>query len=406
MNPRNISIDEFTYSLPDDKIAKHPLAERDKSKLLAYQNGGIRDYEFSQIANLIPTNGLLLLNNTKVIHARIIFKKDSGTQIEIFCLNPSEGGFENIFNTTSTCEWICMVGNAKRWKGETLVKDITIAGSTIRLEAKMLASVTDGFRIQFSWNAESLTFGKLLMFAGVLPIPPYLNRAAEDDDETQYQTTYSKVEGSVAAPTAGLHFTPAVFEALKSKGVQIGELTLHVGAGTFRPVKAAKLDQHEMHKESIYVNLQTLRLLLDFLEKKKPIIAVGTTSLRTIESLYWYGVKLLFNKAIGREIEISQWDPYDLPKDVSPANAIEAVVLHIVENNQQEISGTTQLLIAPGYQIKLANALITNFHQPDSTLLLLVAAFIGADWIKVYNHALTHDYRFLSFGDASILFRD
>lgn len=406
MNPRNISIDEFTYSLPEDKIAKHPLAERDKSKLLVYQNGGIRDYEFSQIENLIPGNGLLLLNNTKVIHARILFKKDSGTQIEVFCLHPSDGDFEHIFNTTSTCQWICMVGNAKRWKGETLAKEIVIAGSTIRLEAKIIASDMDGFRIQFNWNSESITFGKLLMFAGILPIPPYLNRGVEDEDEKQYQTTYSKVEGSVAAPTAGLHFTPSVFDALKNKGVQIGELTLHVGAGTFRPVKAAKLEQHDMHRESIYVKLQTLRLIQDFLEKKQTITAVGTTSLRTIESLYWYGVKLLFHKAVGREIEVSQWDPYDLPNDISPVKAIDAVILHMVDNNLQEISGSTQLLIAPGYQIKIANALITNFHQPGSTLLLLVAAFIGSDWMKVYNHALTNDYRFLSFGDASILFRD
>jgi S-adenosylmethionine:tRNA ribosyltransferase-isomerase len=273
------------------------------------------------------------------------------------------------------------------------------------LEAHQIAQHPEGFKIRFSWNSPSISFGKLLQYAGVLPIPPYLNREVEESDEAQYQTTYSKIEGSVAAPTAGLHFTEKVFENLRSKGVSIGELTLHVGAGTFRPVKAAKLEDHEMHMESIYVSLKTLRQLHQFLEEKKPIIAVGTTPLRTIESLYWFGVKLLFKKTTLPGLEVSQWDPYELPNHVSAAKAIETVILHVVEHNQQEISGSTQLLIAPSYQIKMANALVTNFHQPGSTLLLLVAAFVGDDWTKVYDHALTHEYRFLSFGDASLLFR-
>lgn len=406
MDPRKISIEDFSYKLPEDKIATHPLAERDQSKLLVYQYGLIRDYQFSEIAPLIPTDSLLIINNTKVIHARIKFKKASGADIEVFCLNPANGNFEQTFNSKGTCEWICMVGNAKRWKDEILTKKIRIAGSEINLEAKILERNEDGFKIGFTWIKDTITFGKLLTYAGILPIPPYLNREVEEKDEDQYQTTYSKNEGSVAAPTAGLHFTPEIFETLKSKGVQISELTLHVGAGTFRPVKAAKMEDHEMHRESIFVSLHTLRTLYDYLETGKPIIAVGTTSLRTIESLYWFGVKLLFNKALTRELDISQWDPYNLPSNVAPEKAIEAVILHAVEQNQQEISGTTQLLIAPGYQIKLANAMITNFHQPGSTLLLLVAAFIGSDWIKVYNHALANDYRFLSFGDASLLFRE
>ena len=406
MNPKDISIDDFSYELPNEKIAKYPLSQRDKSKLLVYQNGGIRDHDFSEIGELIPNESLLLINNTKVIHARILFNKSSGSKIEIFCLQPANGNFESIFNSKGSCEWVCMVGNAKRWKNEVLIKELTLAGSKIKIEAKQIESLPDGFIIQFNWNSPSLTFGKLLEYAGILPIPPYLNRDVEEIDKDQYQTTYSKVEGSVAAPTAGLHFTEKVFEKLKTKGVTISELTLHVGAGTFRPVKVAKLENHEMHSEAIYVSLKVLRQMHTFLEEDKPIIAVGTTSLRTIESLYWFGVKLLFKKTSFSEIEVSQWDPYELPSDVNPAKAIEAVILHAVEHNQQEISGTTQLLIAPGYKIKMANGLVTNFHQPGSTLLLLVAAFVGNDWIKVYNHALTYDYRFLSFGDASLLFRD
>ena len=406
MNPKDISIDDFSYQLPNEKIAKYPLSQRDKSKLLVYQNGGIKDHDFSEIGELIPTHSLLVLNNTKVIHARILFHKSSGSKIEIFCLQPANGNFESIFKSKGSCEWICMVGNAKRWKNEVLLKELTLAGSKISIEAKQIGQIPDGFIIQFNWNSPSLTFGKLLEYAGILPIPPYLNRETEEKDEAQYQTTYSKVEGSVAAPTAGLHFTDKVFEQLKTNGVTISEVTLHVGAGTFRPVKAAKLENHEMHSEAIYVSLKLLRQMHTFLEEDKPIIAVGTTSLRTIESLYWFGVKLLFKKTSFSEIEVSQWDPYELPNHVSPSKAIEAVILHAVEHNQQEISGTTQLLIAPGYKIKMANALVTNFHQPGSTLLLLVAAFVGNDWIKVYNHALTYDYRFLSFGDASLLFRD
>jgi S-adenosylmethionine:tRNA ribosyltransferase-isomerase len=405
MNPKDISIEDFSYELPNEKIAKYPLQLRDQSKLLVYQNGSIRDHAFSEIESLIPTNGLLLINNTKVIHARILFHKNSGSQIEIFCLHPTNGDYNDAFNSKSNCEWVCMVGNAKRWKNETLIKEISFAGNKIMLEAHQIAQHPEGFKIRFSWNSPSVSFGKLLQYAGVLPIPPYLNREVEESDEAQYQTTYSKIEGSVAAPTAGLHFTEKVFENLRSKGVSIGELTLHVGAGTFKPVKAAKLEDHEMHMESIYVSLKTLRQLHQFLEEKKPIIAVGTTSLRTIESLYWFGVKLLFKKITLPELEVSQWDPYELPNHVSAAKAIETVILHVVEHNQQEISGSTQLLIAPSYQIKMANALVTNFHQPGSTLLLLVAAFVGDDWTKVYDHALTHEYRFLSFGDASLLFR-
>ena len=405
MNPKDLSIQQFGYELPQEKIAKHPLPERDSSKLLVYQSGGIRDHQFSEISSIVPSNSLLLLNNTKVIHARILFKKSSGAHIEVFCLEPSNGNYEQTFNSFGECQWICMVGNLKRWKNETLSKEISVAGTPVTLEAKLISPLKDGFLIAFSWSAKSISFGKLLEYGGILPIPPYLNRDTESSDEEQYQTTFSKIEGSVAAPTAGLHFTAKLLEELKSNGIQIGELTLHVGAGTFRPVKASRMEDHEMHKESIYVNLQTLREVLKALENKNPIIPVGTTSLRTIESLYWFGVKLLFHKNKGNELEVSQWDPYEMPDHIEPTKAIEAVILHMVDHNIQEISGYTQLLIAPGYKVKIADALVTNFHQPGSTLLLLVAAFVGDNWTKIYNHALINDYRFLSFGDASLLFR-
>ena len=405
MHPKDLSIEQFGYELPQEKIAKHPLPARDQSKLLVYQQGGIRDYQFSDIENLIPTNSLLLINNTKVIHARILFKKDSGANIEVFCLEPANGQYEQTFNSYGACRWICMIGNLKRWKNKLLLKEIKIAGNTVTLQAKLIGPAQNGFEVDFSWNAQSISFGKLLEFGGILPIPPYLNRETEVSDEEQYQTTYSKVEGSVAAPTAGLHFTPALLEKLKLKGINIQELTLHVGAGTFKPVKASRMEDHEMHKELIYVNLSTLREIQKALANKQPIIPVGTTSLRTIESLFWFGVKLLFHKNKGIDLEVSQWDPYEMPDNIEPEKAIEAVILHMVDHNIQEISGHTQLLIAPGYKVKIADALVTNFHQPGSTLLLLVAAFVGDDWTKIYNHALIHDYRFLSFGDASLLFR-
>ncbi|MBU3663946.1 MAG: S-adenosylmethionine:tRNA ribosyltransferase-isomerase [Bacteroidetes bacterium] len=406
MNPKEISIDSFTYDLDPKKIAQYPLDKRDESKLLVYQDEGIRDYLFYEIPNLLPKGSLLVTNNTKVIQARIVFRKDSGAKIEIFCLEPYKNSYEKIFNARETCEWVCMVGNAKRWKGEALLKSILIAGKNIQLEAKILHKEEDKFTIKFNWSGNEISFGELLTNGGILPIPPYLNRDTEETDKDQYQTTYAKKEGSVAAPTAGLHFTPQTFEKMRLMGIETTELTLHVGAGTFRPVKAIKMEDHEMHRERIYVSLESLKAIQQALEEGRPVIAVGTTSLRSLESLYWIGVKIIVGKIIGEEIDVLQWDPYELPQHFNPIEAIEAVIKHILDNNKQELDGTTQLLIAPGYNFKITNALVTNFHQPGSTLLLLVAAFIGKDWIAVYNHAVTNDYRFLSFGDASLLFRN
>lgn len=406
MNPKEISIDSYSYDLDPNKIAQYPLEKRDESKLLVYQAGGIRDYLFYEIPNLLSKGSLLVTNNTKVIQARIVFRKESGAKIEIFCLEPHKNNYEQIFNTRGVCEWICMVGNAKRWKGEPLLKSILIAGKNIQLEAKIIHKEEDIFTIKFNWNSNEISFGELLIHGGILPIPPYLNRDTEENDKEQYQTTYAKKEGSVAAPTAGLHFTPQTFETLRSMGIETTELTLHVGAGTFRPVKAIKMEDHEMHRERIYVSLESLRAIQQALEEGRPVISVGTTSLRSLESLYWIGVKIIVGKINSDEIDVLQWDPYELPQHFDPIKAIEAVIMHVVDNNKQELDGTTQLLIAPGYNFKITNALVTNFHQPGSTLLLLVAAFIGKDWVAVYNHAVTNDYRFLSFGDASLLFRN
>jgi S-adenosylmethionine:tRNA ribosyltransferase-isomerase len=406
MNPKEISIDSFTYNLDPNKIAQYPLDKRDESKLLVYQNGEIRDYIFFEIPEILPKDGLLVTNNTKVIHARIVFQKESGAKIEIFCLEPFKNNYEEIFNSKATCDWICMVGNAKRWKGEPLLKNIKIADKNIQLEANLIQKEEDKFTIKFNWSDNEISFGELLTHGGILPIPPYLNRDTEESDKHQYQTTYAKKEGSVAAPTAGLHFTHQTFEKIRSNGIKTTELTLHVGAGTFRPVKALKMEDHEMHKERIYVSLESLRAIQQALEEGRPIISVGTTSLRSLESLYWIGVKIIVGKITDEEIEVLQWDAYELPQHFAPIKAIEAVIMHIVDYNKQELDGTTQLLIAPGYNFKITNALVTNFHQPGSTLLLLVAAFIGNDWQKVYNHALTSDYRFLSFGDSSLLFRN
>lgn len=405
MNPKEISIDSFSYQLDQNRIAQYPLEKRDASKLLVYQNGGIRDYSFFEIPDLLPKGSLLVTNNTKVIQARIVFRKESGATIEIFCLEPYHNNYEDIFITKGSCEWICMVGNAKRWKGETLKKSISIAEKSIELEAKMILKEEDSFTIKFIWNNPEVTFRELLTHGGILPIPPYLNRDTEEKDLHQYQTTYAKKEGSVAAPTAGLHFTKETFDTMRLKGIETTELTLHVGAGTFRPVKALKMEDHEMHRERIYVSLESLRSIHKALEEGRPIISVGTTSLRTLESLYWIGVKIIVGKINPEEIDVLQWDPYELPQHYDPIAAIEAVIMHIVDHDKQDLDGTTQLLIAPGYTFKITNALVTNFHQPGSTLLLLVAAFIGEDWLKVYNHALINEYRFLSYGDSSLLFR-
>ncbi len=416
MNPKKLSINDFSYDLPDEKIAKYPLEERDNSKLLVYKNGLITTSKYKYLAAEIPENSLLIFNNTKVVEARILFQKDSGSTIEIFCLEPDEK-YNDI--TTAMLQkgavlWKCLVGGAKKWKEEVITKTIN---ETLILSAKKNEKRNDDFLIELSWNDASLTFAEVLHIAGKIPLPPYLNRDAEEKDKATYQTIYAKHDGSVAAPTAGLHFTEKVLQSLIEKHIETDYLTLHVGAGTFKPVKADTMEEHEMHSEFIDVSIQLIEKIISKLNDT--IIAVGTTSLRTIESLYWLGVKLKYEvrstkydlenekqEMINKKpetIEIYQWDCYELPQNIEPKIALESLLNWMKENNLERLLTKTQIIIAPGYKLRVANAIITNFHQPKSTLLLLVSAMIGDDWKKVYNYALDNNFRFLSYGDGSLL---
>ncbi len=405
MNAKEISILDYTYQLPEEKIAVYPLPNRDQSKLLIYKNGEVKESIFENIPTQIAPHSLMVFNNTKVIHARLHFQKESGATIEVFCLEPANGSHEQALQALGNCQWHCLLGNAKRWKGETLKKIFEVAGKEICLQVNLISKDGAYGIVAFEWEEKEIPFGQLLNAAGQLPIPPYLNRETEANDEEVYQTLYAKHEGSVAAPTAGLHFTEAVFEQLKKAQISKEELTLHVGAGTFLPVKSEHLAGHEMHRESVLVSKKSLEHILEKLKKQEPIIAVGTTSLRTLESLYWHGVKTLVN--IGStHMDVEQWDPYELTQEHSAIEALEALIQKLEKENSSFIFGSTQILIAPGYSFKLADGLLTNFHQPNSTLLLLVAAFIGDDWKKVYQYALENNFRFLSFGDSSLLWRN
>ncbi|MSQ79799.1 MAG: S-adenosylmethionine:tRNA ribosyltransferase-isomerase [Flavobacteriaceae bacterium] len=388
--PQDIRIADYTYTLPDERIAKYPSKKRDESKLLIYKNGTIEDNIFSSLPEQLPEGCLLVFNNSRVINARIYFQKASGTWIEVFCLEPSE---KNYSETPKTTVWKCMVGNSRKWKdGEPLIKALKRTG----LRANLLERGYGYFMVQFAWDSDE-SFYDILAQAGELPLPPYLKRDTEEADVSSYQTVYAKPQGSVAAPTAGLHFTPEVFDQLKSKSIKTVELTLHVGAGTFKPVKAETMEGHTMHGEWMQVSPEQIVQLFTANE----MVAVGTTSLRMLETLYWVGVKLIKDiPFLGRKI-LTQWEAYELPNDVPLNESLTAAYEFAKENGS--ISGITEILIAPGYPIKTARKLITNFHQPDSTLLLLVAAFIGNDWRKIYEHALANDYRFLSYGDSSLL---
>jgi S-adenosylmethionine:tRNA ribosyltransferase-isomerase len=406
MNPKNIYIKDYSYDLPEDKIAKFPLEQRDESKLLIYKEGRIRDTLFKTIAQELPNDALIVFNNTRVIHARLLFKRATGAQIEVFCIEPLDHlDYQLAFTSKQSCSWKCMVGNAKRWKeGEGLTKKVETPSGTVNLSVKQDGKSGELFVVHFSWDGE-LSFAEVLHHAGILPLPPYLNRATEQNDEERYQTIYAKVQGSVAAPTAGLHFTDAVFESLTNRNIVRDEVTLHVGAGTFKPVKSTTLAEHDMHEETVFVTLSTLQNLYACLSSNGNLIAVGTTSTRTLESLYWHGVKIL--KGLTTEtISISQWTPYELDATGISANqAIEAIIQNLEQNQLSELQGSTQIIITPGYTFKLVNILVTNFHQPENTLILLIAAFVGDDWKRIYDHALSHDYRFLSYGDSSVLFR-
>lgn len=409
MHPRHISITDFNYPLPEEKIAAFPLAERDASKLLVYKNGIIAEDIYKNIAEHIPPGSLLVFNNTKVIQARILFQKPTGGVIEIFCLEPYEEltGYDVIMNKKGMVRWKCMIGGASKWKAGKLVKELTKDEERLLVQAKLVERLPDAYVVELSWKPSHHSFAEVLDLFGDMPLPPYIKRKADTADKERYQTIYAKNEGSVAAPTAGLHFTQHVFNSFHKKNISSAYVTLHVGAGTFKPVKATILQGHEMHSEWIDVSVDTIQQLIAKLES---IIAVGTTSLRTIESLYWMGVKTILQPAISlNELPIQQWEVYEAPlvEALWPAsNALKSLLAWMMKNNISRLFTHTQILIAPGYKYKMAKAIITNFHQPQSTLLLLVAAAVGAEWKKIYNHALEHSFRFLSYGDGSILFVD
>lgn len=404
MHPAQLQIKDFTYQLPDERIARYPLAERDQSKLLIYQNGQIHEDIYRNIAQHLPKDTLLLFNNTRVIEARILFEKTSGSVIEIFCLEPAADlELVQAMTATGRVRWNCLVGGAGKWKQPLLEKKISMQKGELSLYAEMIERRPDNFLIEFSWQNDELNFAEVLHAAGILPLPPYLQRKAEEADYDRYQTVYARQEGSVAAPTAGLHFTGALLSELRRKGITDEYVTLHVGAGTFKPVKSETMLEHAMHKEWIQVNTAGIETILN--HQSKTIIPVGTTSLRTLETLYWMGVKAHLNPAATvSDLEIRQWDVYDLPLQTLPVEKALQALLQLMHNQElSELICHTQILVAPGYRPRLTNALITNFHQPNSTLLLLVAALVGDDWRKIYSYALQNGFRFLSYGDGSLL---
>lgn len=418
METKHIHISDYNYDLPDSRIAKFPVSPRDTSKLLVYRHGEISDDIFYNLPKYLPQKSLMVFNNTKVIQARMHFRKETGALIEVFLMEPAAPtDYELMFQTRGECSWLCMVGNLKKWKEGSLVRTFDVAGSTINFKATMRRDIIDAksggtnYWVDFAWDNHQVSFAEILDAVGELPIPPYLNRETQDSDKTTYQTVYSKIKGSVAAPTAGLHFTDKVLAAIDAAGVRREELTLHVGAGTFKPVKSEEIDGHTMHTEYVCVRRDTLQTLLDY---DCCAIAVGTTSVRTLESLYYMGVKLEANPdAAEEDLHVCQWEPYEkadgtpvggnLIDGITPQKAISNIIAWLDKNNLKTLHSSTQIIIAPGYEYKIVKVLVTNFHQPQSTLLLLVSAFLKGDWRNVYDYALSHDFRFLSYGDSSIL---
>lgn len=404
-DPKHIRISEFNYPLPDERIAKFPLPVRDQSKLLLYRHGEVTKDIFTSLPDYLPANSLMIFNNTKVIQARLHFHKETGALIEVFCLEPIQpNDYALNFQQTEHAAWLCMIGNLKKWKEGALKREITVKGKPLTLTAERGACHGTSHWVDFRWNNPEITFADILEVFGELPIPPYLNRETQESDKETYQTVYSKIKGSVAAPTAGLHFTPRVLDALREKGVALEELTLHVGAGTFKPVKSEEIEGHEMHTEYISVNRSTLEKLVAHEGKA---IAVGTTSVRTLESLYHIGVTLLHNpNATEEDLHVKQWQPYEtaLETAATPAvDALQAIIAYLDRHHMETLHSSTQIIIAPGYEYRIVKAMVTNFHQPQSTLLLLVSAFLHGDWRKIYDYALAHDFRFLSYGDSSLL---
>jgi len=402
---QNTTIAQFDYNLPDDRIAKHPLETRDSSNLLVYKNGIIQSETYKNLHNHLPEKTLLVMNNTKVVEARLLFKKSTGSTIEIFCLEPHES-YSDITSAmlqTNTVLWKCLVGGAKKWRDEDLEMNFEVNAKSYVLKAKKIERLSDSFLIEFSWNKSDSSFAEILHHAGIIPLPPYLKRNTEDKDKISYQTVYAQFDGSVAAPTAGLHFTENIFEKLGSKNINHDFVTLHVGAGTFKPVKSETLGEHEMHAEFIDVKRE---LILKIANTESSVVVVGTTSLRTLESLYWMGVKTIVNPQLSIEsIALQQWDAYELPQNYSKKEAFFALSTWMENINLERLITKTQLLIAPGYDIRTVNGILTNFHQPQSTLLLLIHAFVGEEWKTIYDYALANNYRFLSYGDGSLLWK-
>ncbi len=398
----DIRIEDYNYPLPDERIAKYPLEERDSSKLLCYKSGNVQEYVFRQLPTLLPDNAIMVFNDTKVVPARLHFTRQTGARIEIFCLQPVDPEEYNLaFATTSSCSWKCVIGNAKKWKGDILSlynpeqsSDI----SAINMTAELLSRDGETGTVKFSWEGGE-PFSRILEICGTIPIPPYLNRESESIDKERYQTLYAKIRGSVAAPTAGLHFTERVLNEIKTKGIDTETVCLHVGAGTFLPVKDSEVAKHPMHREPFVVSLDFLR---DIRRSGKKVIAVGTTSVRTLESLYYIGVSCIEN---GRPEDVEQWAPYTREYNWTLEESLDAIISYLEKNELKELSAGTRIIIVPGFKFRIVDMLVTNFHQPESTLILLVSAFVGGDWKTIYNYALEHGFRFLSYGDSSLLFR-
>lgn len=398
----DIRIEDYNYPLPDERIAKYPLAERDSSKLLRYIDGKIDEFVFRQIPELLPSDAVMVFNDTKVVPARLHFVRPTGARIEIFCLQPVKPEEYNIsFAATSSCSWKCVIGNAKKWKGDILdlynpEKAPEIA--EMAMKARLVSREGETGIVEFSWSGGN-PFSRVLEICGTIPIPPYLNRESEAIDSERYQTLYAKFRGSVAAPTAGLHFTQAVLDAIRSKGIDIETVCLHVGAGTFLPVKNSEVAKHPMHREPFVV---TLDFLKDLRNSGKSVIAVGTTSVRTLESLYYIGVSCI---ETGAPADVDQWAPYTREYEWSTEESLDAIIAYMEKNSLDKISAGTRIIIVPGFRFRIVDMLVTNFHQPESTLILLVSAFVGGDWKTIYDYALSHDFRFLSYGDSSLLYR-
>lgn len=401
---REINIDDYDYDLPEERIAQYPVRKRENSKLLLYNKGIISQDIFSNIPEYLPDDALMVFNNTRVIRARILFRKESGAIIEVFCLEPRDPAeYELSFGSKKPVVWKCITGNLKKWKTGCLITEFLFKGKHYKLSAEKVSSVGDAWRIRFSWNSEDISFGEVIESVGHIPLPPYVKREDEEEDNIRYQTVYSSIKGSVAAPTAGLHFTNEVLDVIKSKGIRSVEITLHVGAGTFQPVKTNDISEHEMHCEHFFVSKEVIEHILDSQGK---IIAVGTTSVRTLETLFWMGVKTILDPSESdNELITDQWEPYRQDVNISFQGSLGALLSMMTKKKISFLHGVTKIIIIPGYSFRVINGMLTNFHQPKSTLLLLVSSWIGTDWKKIYNFALENRFRFLSFGDSSLLLK-